>query len=387
MTLPSIRHNYPVLAELRHFNCGGIAPISNEVGAEMLRVPQYYIEHGPAPLLAHDESFLRVETARATMARLVGADRDEIAFTTQFSTAISILTEGLAWEAGQEIIVTDQEHPAMLIPLMHAVKRHGLVVHRIVWSHDAEKMLADFRAVLGPKTRLVAMSHVTTDSGAVLPAAEMTKLAQEQGALVLWDGAHALGQMPVDVHELGCDFYAIVGYKWLMGPYPTAMLYVRRDRLDDISVTWTGSHATTGATVTLGPEELEWKPGIARFEYGARVTSWDTAMGVGAACVESLGVENILAHSRRLGRRFHDGLAAMTGVTIHSPVPERGTGINCLSLATKDGIEFSRRLREEYQIVQRPALWSTAVRISLASFIEDDDVDYLLEAIGVIARS
>ena len=61
----------------------------------MLRVPQYYVEHGPAPLLAHDESFLRVETARATMARLLGADTDEIAFTTQFSTAVSILTEGL----------------------------------------------------------------------------------------------------------------------------------------------------------------------------------------------------------------------------------------------------------------------------------------------------
>ncbi len=376
-----------MLAELRHFNCGGIAPLSNDVGAELLRVPQYYIEHGPAPLLAHDESFLRIEESRATMARLLGADADEIAFTTQFSTAINILTEGLSWEAGQEVIVTDQEHPAMLIPLMNVVKRHGLVVHRIGWSHDAEKMLADFRAVLSANTRLVAMSHVTTDSGAVLPAAEMTKLAQEQGALVLWDGAHTLGQMPLDVHELGCDFYAVVGYKWVMGPYPTAMLYVRPDRLDDIAVTWTGSHATTGATVTLGPDELAWKPGGARFEYGARVYSWDTAMGVAAAGIEALGVENILAHSRRLGRRFHDGLATIPGVTIHSPAPEVGTGINCISLATMDGVEFSQRLREEFQIVQRPALWGQAVRISLAAFIEDEDVDYLLKAVEVIAQS
>lgn len=376
-----------MLASLRHFNCGGIAPLSNEVGAEMLRVPQHYIEKGPAPLLAHDESFLRIETARETMARLLGADPHEIAFTGTFSTAISILTEGLSWEAGQEVIVTDQEHPAMLIPLMNAVKRHGLVVHRIAWSHDADRMLEDFLKVLGPKTRLVAMSHVTTDSGAMLPAAEMTARAHEQGALVLWDGAHSLGQMPVDVHALGCDFYAIVGYKWLMGPYPTAMLYVRRDRLEEIAVTWTGSHATTGATVTLGPDELEWKPGVQRFEYGARVYSWDTAMGVGAACVEKLGIENVLAHSRRLGRRFHDGLAAIPGITIHSPEPERGTGINCLSLDGMEGIELSRRLREAFQIVQRPALWGKAVRISLASFIEDEDVDYLLGALETISGS
>lgn len=387
MTIPSTRQNYPMLSTVRHFNCGGIAPISNEVGAEMLRIPQYVIESGPAPLLAHDESFLGIDAARATMARMLGADTDEIAFTTQFSTAINILTEGLAWAPGQEVIVTDQEHPAMLIPLMNAVKQHGLVVHRIPWSHDQEQVLNDFRQVLSPKTRLVAMSHITTDSGAILPVEEITRLSQEQGAMVLFDGAHSMGQIPVDVHALGCDFYAIVGYKWLMGPYPTAMLYVRRDRLDDIAVTWSGSHSTTGATVTLGPDELEWLPGMARFEYGARVYSWDTAMAAGAAGVAALGIENILAHSQRLGRRFHDGLSAIAGVTVHSPIPEYGTGINCISLETMDGGEFSRRLLDEFGIVQRPALWRSAVRISLASFIEDDDVDYLLEAIGTIANA
>lgn len=374
-----------MLASVRHFNCGGIAPISNEVGAEMLRVPHYVIESGPAPLLAHDEAFLGIDAARATMARLLGADIDEIAFTTQFSTAIDILTEGLSWEAGQEVIVTDQEHPAMLIPLMNAVKRHGLVVHRVPWSHDRDQVLAEFIKVLSPKTRLVAMSHITTDSGAIFPVQEITRLAHEVGALVLFDGAHSMGQVPVDVHVLDCDFYAIVGYKWLMGPYPTAMLYVRRDRLDEIAVTWSGSHSTTGASVKLSPDEIEWKPGMARFEYGARVYSWDTAMAVGAAGVEALGIENVLAHSRRLGRRFHDGLAEIPGVTIHSPAPEEGTGINCVSLAQLDGVEFSRRLRDNFGIVQRAALWGSAVRISLASYIEDGDVDYLLDAIGTIA--
>lgn len=161
------QQNYPMLATVRRFNCGGIAPLSIEVGAEMLRVPQYVIEFGPAPLLAHDETFLGIDRARETMARILGADSDEIAFTTQFSTAIDILTEGLAWEAGQEVIATDQEHPAMLIPLMNAVKRHELVVHRIPWTHDQNQFLADFRAALNPNTRLVAMSHITTDSGAI----------------------------------------------------------------------------------------------------------------------------------------------------------------------------------------------------------------------------
>lgn len=164
------------------------------------------------------------------------------------------------------------------------------------------------------------------------------------------------------------------------------MLYVRRDRLDEISVSWSGSHSTTGASVTLAPEEIEWKPGMMRFEYGARVYSWDTAMALGAAGVETLGIANVLAHSQRLGRRFHDGLAAIPGTAFHSPVPEEGTGINCISLDGMDGVEFSRRLRDDFGIVQRAALWGTAVRISLASYIENDDVDELLSAISTIVR-
>ena len=79
-------------------------------------------------MLARDENFLGLERARATLANFIGADPDEIAFTTQFSTAVNIVVEGLAWQAGDEIIVTDQEHPALLIPLMNIVRRHGLKV-------------------------------------------------------------------------------------------------------------------------------------------------------------------------------------------------------------------------------------------------------------------
>ena len=78
------------------------------------------------------------------------------------------------------------------------------------------------------------------------------------GSYVLFDGAHAVGQFPVDVHALDCDFYAMVGYKWLIGPYPSAALYIRRDLLDEIEISWTGSGATRSGSVTMGPEDLHW---------------------------------------------------------------------------------------------------------------------------------
>lgn len=386
MTIGSIRHDFPMLAHYTHFNCGGMAPLSTSVGAELLRLPTAIIAEGPARLLARDDDFIGIEKARAKLATFIGADADEIAFTTQFSTAVNIVVEGLAWQPGDEVIVTDQEHPALLIPLMNVVRRHDLKVSRIPVSHNADEMLTSFQAVLTDRTKLVAVSHVTTDSGTRLPAAEMTRLAQERGSYVLFDGAHAVGQFPVDMHALGCDFYAMVGYKWLLGPYPSAALYLRRDRLDEVEVTWCGSNVTQTGSVTMGVEDLNWIPGARRFEYGGRTYAYDTAMVAGLSYVDALGVEAVAAHSRHLTAYFHDQLQRVPGVHIHSPLNlNDATGIATISLDRMDGVALSAALRERWKMIQRPALRGTSVRISLAAFIEESDVDRLVDSLVTLA--
>ena len=386
MTIGSIRDDFPMLAHSTHFNCGGMAPLSTSVGAELLRVPTAIIEQGPARLLAHDDDFLGIEKARAKLARFIGAEPDEIAFTTQFSTAVNIVVEGLPWQPGDEVIVTDQEHPALLIPLMNVVRRHGLKVSRIPVSHNADEMLTNFQALLTNRTKLVAVSHVTTDSGTRLPAAEMTRLAHERGSYVLFDGAHSVGQFPLDVHALGCDFYAMVGYKWLLGPYPSAALYLRREMLDHVEVTWCGSNMTQTGSVTMGVDELNWIPGARRFEYGGRTYSYDTAMVTGLSYVERFGVEAVEAHSRHLTAYFHDGLKRVPGARIHSPTDlHAATGIATVSLDNMDGGTVSAALRERWNMIQRPALRGTSVRISLAAFIEESDVDLLIDSLATLA--
>ena len=386
MTVGSIRSDFPMLAHWRHFNCGGMAPMPNSVGAELLRVPTAVVNDGPLQLLSHDESFLGHETARATIARFIGADPEEIAFTSQFSTGVNIVIEGMPWQEGDEIIVTDQEHPALLIPLANVARRHGCELKRFPVSHDAGEMLASFTALLSDRTRLVAVSHVTTDSGTRLPVEEMTRLAHERGALVLYDGAHSVGQFALDLHALDCDFYAMVGYKWLLGPYPSAALYIKKALLDEVEVTWTGSRATIGGSVTMGVEDLNWVPGARRFEYGGRPFSYDTAIATGVDYIDALGIEWVERHAREMTERFHAGLATIPGATIRSPLdPVQATGIATVQLANMGGVDFSAALRERYRIIQRPALWSTSVRFSLAVYVEDEDVDYVVEAIRALA--
>ena len=387
MPIGSIRNDFPMLAHYTHFNCGGMAPLSTTVGAELLRVPTAVIAEGPARLLARDDEFIGIEKARAKLAAFIGADADELAFTTQFSTAANIIVEGLTWQAGDEIIVTDQEHPALLIPLMNAVRRHDLKVSRIPVSHNADEMLTSFQAVLTDRTKLVAVSHVTTDSGTRLPVAEMTRLAHARGSYVLYDGAHSVGQFPVDLHALNCDFYALVGYKWLFGPYPSAALYIRRDLLDQIEVTWCGSNMTKTGSVTMGVDELNWIPGTRRFEYGGRTHSYDTAMVAGLSYVDALGVEAVEVHSQQLTAYLHEQLKRVPGVHIHSPLNLRdATGIATISLDRMDGVALSAALRDRWQMIQRPALWGKSVRISLAAFIEESDVDLLVNSLVTLAN-
>ncbi len=386
MTIGRIRDDFPMLARCTHLNCGGIAPLSTSVGAELLRVPRAVIADGPARLLAHDEEFLGIEAARATLATFIGAEPDEIAFTTQFSTAVNIVVSGLSWHPGDEVIVTDQEHPALLIPLLNTVRRHGLVVHRIPVSHNPDEMLTSFRAVLSDRTKLLAVSHVTTDNGTCLPAAEMARLTRQQGGYVFFDGAHAAGQFPVDVHALGAHFYGLVGYKWLMGPYPSAALYIDRNVLNDLEVTWTGSGATRGGSVTMGVEDLHWVSGARRFEYGGRTYSYDTAMVAGVSYVDRLGIAAIEAHARHLTAYLHAGLERVPGASLHSPNdPRKATGIATLSLENMDGIALSAALRDRWNMVQRPALGGSSVRISLAAFVEETDIDHLLDALATLA--
>jgi L-cysteine/cystine lyase len=232
----------------------------------------------------------------------------------------------------------------------------------------------------------VAVSHVTTDSGDRLPAAELTHLAHEQGSLVLFDGAQSLGQFPLDVRAIGCDFYAMVGYKWVLGPYPSGALYIRGPVLDQVAVTWTGSRATRTGGVTMDVNDLVWIPTARRFEYGGRTFAYDTAMAAGVAYVDRLGVANVADHARRLAARLHAGLARIPGARLHSPADlGEATGIATVALDNVDGVKVSAALHERWRIVTRPALRGTSVRVSLAVFVEERDVDLLLASLAALA--
>jgi L-cysteine/cystine lyase len=176
-----------------------------------------------------------------------------VAITTSTSEGIAQTITGLELAPGDEILTSDEEHPGLLAPLGRARRRFGVDVRVVPFAEVADTATSS--------TRLIACSHVSWVSGRVADVAAL----KASGAPVLLDAAQALGAIPVDVHALGCDFYAASGQKWLCGPEGSGCLFVRQDRLDELLIPWPGY-----GSIADPEDALEFEPaeGVKRLDHG-----------------------------------------------------------------------------------------------------------------------
>jgi isopenicillin-N epimerase len=174
---------------------------------------------------------------RDPLAAFVGCNRDEIALLRNATEANSYIANGVEMEAGDEVVMTDQEHPGGEHPWNLKAKRYGIVIKRITLSRpvkDAAQVLNLFNDAITPRTRVIFFSHITTFSGVVLPAKDLCALARTKGILSAVDGAHVVGMMRLNLHDLGCDMYSSSPHKWLFAPKGSGFLYVRDEVMDKL---------------------------------------------------------------------------------------------------------------------------------------------------------
>jgi selenocysteine lyase/cysteine desulfurase len=174
---------------------------------------------------------------RDPLAAFVGCKRDEIALVRNATEANSYIANGVDLKAGDEVIITDQEHPGGEHPWDLRAKRYGIVIKKITLTKpvaNAAAVLNLFGDAITPRTRVIFFSHITTVTGVVLPAKEICGLARSKGILSAVDGAHVPGMMKLDLRDLGCDMYSASPHKWLQATKGTGFLYVRDDVIDRV---------------------------------------------------------------------------------------------------------------------------------------------------------
>ena len=224
----AFRAQFPVLGHYAYLNAGTEGPIPR-AAADAVRVRMLQdTEQGRIGRAYFEENQTLAASVRAGYAEVLGAEPGEVALTGSTTDGLNTVIGGLALSGGDEILTSDQEHPGLLAPLRRARVVCGVKVRAVPFTEIAGEV--------GPRTRLIACSHVSWVGGDVvdLPALRAT------GVPILLDAAQAVGAIPIDVHALGCDFYAGSGQKWLCGPEGSGCLWVKPERLDDLEPPWPG---------------------------------------------------------------------------------------------------------------------------------------------------
>ncbi len=254
-----------MLDRVAYLNAGTDGPVPRRAAEAAVERTRIEAEHGRAGEAHMDTVTGLIARLRARVADLLGAREGEIALTHSTTDGLNTVLLGLDLRAGDEVLTSDEEHPGLLAPLAHAHLHSGIEVRVAPFDELAQ--------AVGPRTRLVAASHVSWVSGRVLDTAA---LRSTEAALLL-DGAQGLGAVPVDVRELGADFYAASGQKWLCGPDASGYLYVNEERIAEVAPSWLNYMSLADASRAA---QLHLHPDARRFDLGlmpAPATAWALA--------------------------------------------------------------------------------------------------------------
>jgi cysteine desulfurase/selenocysteine lyase len=261
------------------------------------------------------------EAARRKVADFIGAEVNEIVFTKGGTEAINLVASGIGMGlvAGDEILLTEMEHHANIVPWHFLRERKGVVLKYVPISDEGVLDLEAFQRLLGPRTKVVALTHISNVLGTINPIAEVTAMAQAAGARVLIDGCQGIVHKPVDVKAIGCDFYVFSGHK-LYGPTGIGVLYGKAERLADLPP-YQGGGEMIG-TVTL--EAITYADPPHRFEAGTPAIV--EAIGLGAAVDWLAGIDRqaMVRHEAELYRRVREGLAGANWLRVIGEAPDKG---------------------------------------------------------------
>ncbi|RXK56230.1 aminotransferase class V-fold PLP-dependent enzyme [Oleiharenicola lentus] len=376
----AVRAQYPLLDDPLYLNTGGLGPVSRPVLAA--------VETTARRLQEHSESGHGLfEPAREGMARFLGAQPEEICFVRNATEGNSIIAAGLALGPGDEVIFDSHAHPGGSFPWFNQAKQRGVVVKLFEPDPAADDgNLARILALVTPRTKVVQLSHLTCTTGQLLPVPLIAEAVRRRGIWLHVDGAQAAGMIPLDLRALGSDSYAFSGHKWLGGPHETGVLFIRRDRLEEVAPTGIGAYS--GELAQL-PGELKYHGAASRHEYGTRNAAQVEGLLAAVRLQEQIGRERVAQHGADLASLLQEELAAVDGITVLTPAARSMRGsIITIRHTRADAGKFFGYLLERHRLRCRPVTEQDlrAVRISTHVFNSRADCRRVIAAVRASVR-
>jgi len=328
-----------------------------------------------------------------SVARLIGAHRDEIALLENASVAWCQAFYALPLQPGLRILTGEAEYAANYVAFLQRAKRDGVRIDVVPSDADGVLDVAALASMIDDSVGLIAITWVPTNGGLVNPAAQVGRIARRHGIPYLLDACQAIGQMPIDVEELGCDFLSATGRKFLRGPRGTGFLYVRRpwlERLEPAMIDFFGAP-------WVATDRYELRPDARRFETWENAYALRAGLGAAVDYALELGIQPIQDRVRHLADTLRVGLADVPGATLWDLGRER-CAIVSFSVDSLDPATSVTRLRDRGISIGTSKPGSTRLdaearnlptmlRAAPHVYNTRDDIDRLIEELGRLARS
>ena len=385
------RRDTPAAVNILHFNNAGAALPPQQVVAAQIAHLQREAEIGGYE--AAHEAKDRVGNIYRSIARLISAGGDEIALVENATVAWDMAFYAIPLQRGDRILTAEAEYSSNYIAFLQRQRQTGFAIEVIPNTPTGEIDVEALARMIDGRVKLIAVTHVPTNGGLVNPATEIGRIARQHGIIYLLDACQSVGQMPIDVQEIGCDLLSATGRKYLRGPRGSGFLYVNRTILDRLEPPFLDNHAANW----IAADKYELRPDARRFENWEN--NYAALLGLGASVDYALGwgLAEIAERIDGLAGALRARLAAISGVTV-TDIGRRKCGIISFIMAGKSSTEIAATLRQRgiNCSVSSPA--STlldamarrlpdVLRASVHYYNTEDEVERYAAAIAELART
>ena len=339
LSLDRLRADTPGTANVLHFNNAGASLPPQPVLDAQVQHLHREAEIGGYEAAAEAEAALQ-HTYHA-IARMLGAEADEIAVVENATRAWDMAFYGMPFEADDRILTSRAAYASNHIACLQVAEQTGASVEVVPSTPTGEIDVAALRSRMDDDVAIIALTHVPTNGGLVNPAAEVGNIAAEADVPFLLDACQSAGQMPLPVDEIGCTMLSATGRKYLRGPRGTGFLYVQRDWIERLEPPLLDLHAATWT----GPETYEIQPDARRFETWEGYVAGHKALGVAVDYAMERGLDAIRDRVQTLASTLRTALADVPGVTVHDQGRTR-CGITTFTAASMASGDIQSALRE-----------------------------------------
>ncbi len=374
MNPSEFRQHFSAVRNSVYLNSAAIGPLSDEAKSAAFSAIEEQAVRGSRFIDRYEATLSRI---RGGVATLIGASPGEIAFVRNTVEGLSTIASGLEWKSGDNVVASGIEFSGNVYPWLNMAK-HGVEL-RFVPSDDGAVRVPDLIEAVDDRTRLITVSLVQFGNGYRVDLDALGAFCQARNIRLMVDGIQGIGIVPVDVTKAGVDFLACGVQKWLCAPMGLGFLYVRQERLSEISLTEIGHNSMVPAEGTYRDYKLALRPDARRFEAG--LMSFASICGLEAALtlIERIGVKTLHAHVTALTGRLVAGLRDR-GFVMGSPQdPSDGAGIVAFR---RPGWPVESQESRMFAKGITIAVREHAVRVSCHGFNTQDEIDMFLGALA-----